>query len=138
MFSKTTAVTPLRSADMFLAAWNDPDLPESAIIPVENIQAPIFLTGGEDDGQWYSAVAADRIVTRLKENDSRHEIVYKGVSLAGHFIDGPSPVMNEAMLVSFHPVGKLWIDNGGGPAVMARAQREIFPELVEFFDKNVD
>ena len=113
--------------------------PEIGIkIEVEKIRAPLFITGAEDDGQWYSAVAGDRIVERLQRYNFEYSVKYKRVASAGHFIDYPQPVMNELNLFGFHPHAGIWISNGGSASVMARAQREIFPDTVAFFQEALN
>ena len=133
-----TARTPMRTSDIYLKHWNDPALSEDVIIPVENIDAPLFITAGEDDGMWYSAVAGDRIVARLKKKGFDHDVIYRRTDAAGHFVDYPRAVMNETALYVYHPVAKIWIANGGEAAAMARAQRENFPALVSFFKENLE
>ncbi|MEM8985100.1 MAG: acyl-CoA thioesterase/bile acid-CoA:amino acid N-acyltransferase family protein [Pseudomonadota bacterium] len=132
-YSQVSAKYPMRSADIFLDAWNDADLPDEVITPVERIEAPIFITGGEDDGQWYSAIAGQRIVDRLKKNDFQYEVIFKTVPMGGHIIDYPRPVVNGMSVRHFNRFGQIWIDNGGVPSVNAMAQREIFSDAVSFF-----
>lgn len=138
MMSQATARMPLRVSDIFLRGWNAADMPEGAVIEVEKIKAPLFITGAEDDGQWYSAVAGDRIVERLQRYDFEYSVRYERIDSAGHFIDYPHPVMNELSLSGFHPHAGIWISNGGSASVMARAQREIFPETVAFFQEALN
>lgn len=109
-------------------AASTPEQLAAARIPVEKIQAPVWLAGGGDDQIWASMDMASNI------KQARDQAGLKTVALlfpaAGHFIGGtgtgPTTHYNEGP-------GK----NGGTPAANARAQAEAHASLLSFFAETL-
>lgn len=132
---KSTAL-PVRGSEMYLKYWNDPALDSDAIIKVENIRAPIFIVAGEDDGQWPSAIAGDRIVARLSGHAFPHEVIYRRAAGAGHMIGYPTFVSGD--INNFDFGDGLWLANGGSARADAAVNYRVFAEMIAFFKKNLD
>ncbi len=61
---------------------------DNAIIHVEMINGPILLTSGRLDQIWPSETMANNIVTRLKANNSKFEVIHLNYEKCGHCIFG--------------------------------------------------
>ncbi len=95
-----------------------------ARIPVETIQAPVLVAGGDDDQVWASGpMAANVAATRAKAGLPTVSLVFPQ---AGHFLGGtgtgPTTHYNDGPM-----------KNGGTPAATARAQAATHAALVKFF-----
>jgi dienelactone hydrolase len=97
---------------------------ETATIPVENIDGPVLLVSGGDDGIWPSArlqgIAADRL--EAKGHDSFDHLVYEG---AGHaFLQPYFPVRG-----TYGTAGDMYF--GGSLKGNAVAAHDHWPHVIE-------
>lgn len=97
----------------------------AAEIPVETIDSPALLLSAEDDRLWHSTEMADRIVDRLSEHDHPHEFEHRSFEGAGHWMRLPHLPTYGASNVVY--------ELGGTPATNARAGRESWRAIREFF-----
>ncbi|SEO21566.1 Acyl-CoA thioester hydrolase/BAAT N-terminal region [Halogranum amylolyticum] len=62
---------------------------DSATIPVENTDAPVYLVSVTDDRRWPSAVLSERVVDRLDRTGYPHEYTHERHAGAGHYLRLP-------------------------------------------------
>lgn len=60
-----------------------------AMIPVEQIDAPVLLLSATDDRRWPSAELAEIAADRLEARDHRHEVDHRAYEGAGHVLPEP-------------------------------------------------
>jgi len=101
---------------------------ERARIPVEQIDAPVLLFSGADDRLWPGAEMAENIVDRLDAADHPYPYEHRSFEGAGHWLRTP-----YVPTYGMSHVG--WV-LGGTPAANARASREHWPALRQFFAEH--
>lgn len=104
---------------------------EEAAIPVEDIDGPLLVVGGEDDRMWPAAEFCERIAERVEERTGDgsdfESLTYEGV---GHVIGTPhSPTVEIDTTEGFVP--RLPLALGGDPAPTAEAAREAWTHSVK-------
>ena len=108
-----------------------PDL-ESASIKVENINGPVLVTGGGQDGVWPSDEMARAIGKRLASHGRKFEYVVLTYPGAGHQIVSPY----SSTSINYLTVGGGFVELlGGTPKANAMASEDSFPKLNEFLAK---
>lgn len=133
---EVTAENPVHTGDDFLQGMQDIPAFESAAIPVEKIQCPILLISGGDDQMWPSEIYANQILDRLKKKNSDVQAVHLNYPNAGHCISIPHlPTRGPTY---YHPVDKLWFTIGGSREEDAKASRESWSRLMEFFHESLE
>ncbi len=131
-----TAENPANTRDNFLKGMQNIVAFEAAAIPVEKIQCPILLISGGDDKMWPSEIYANQILDRLKKKGSEIQVMHLNYPDAGHGINIPNlPIPGPTY---YHPIGKLWFSMGGSREADARASRESWNQLVEFFHSGLE
>lgn len=103
---------------------------ERASIPVEQIQGPVLLISGVDDGLWPSTELADLAVQRARREKFAHRMEHLAYSEAGHGIGWPGGPTTVTRFV--HPVSGEELDSGGTPAGNARARRDSWKRALDF------
>lgn len=78
----------IHTLDYWENGLKDNEFVKDAAIKVEKIQGPILLFSGKDDQVWPSSRMADRIETRLKENNFKYQFKNIQYDDAGHLISG--------------------------------------------------
>ncbi len=124
------------NAPAFLNALKDPAAVERAMTPIENIQGPVLLQGGEDDRVWPSCIFVKMAMKRLAERNHAFPDEGQCYASAGHAatrIPG-SPTTETAIL---HPVMNILMNMGGTPEANARSQRDSWSETLQFFRKHL-
>jgi dienelactone hydrolase len=126
----TLADQPVPAVALYEFGNPSPQSNPQAIIPVEDVQGPIFLVSGADDELWPSPKYVAAIMARL---DAAHDsfphqsLVYPGarhgVAVAVPF--GPAP---QSVVTS--QSGELYL--GGTPPANARADADSWPKLLKF------
>jgi dienelactone hydrolase len=105
---------------------------EAAAIQVENINGPVLVTGGGQDGVWPSDEMSRMIVDRLKSKGHPHEDVALTYPDAGHQIASPyTPTSINYLTIPGAFVELL----GGTPAANAHASEDSSPKINEFLAK---
>lgn len=128
--------SPANTRDNFLQGMKDIAAFEAAAIPVEKIQCPILLISGGNDQMWPSEIYAKRILDRLKEKGSSILAKHLNYPDAGHGINIPNlPIPGPTY---YHPIGKLWFSMGGSREADAKASRESWNELMQFFHEHLE
>ncbi len=108
-----------------------PDL-ESARIKVENINCPVLVTGGGQDGVWPSDEMARVIGKGLATKGRKFEDVVLTYPGAGHQIVSPY----SSTSINYLTVGGGFVELlGGTPKANAIASEESFPKINEFLAK---
>jgi dienelactone hydrolase len=118
------------SVDWYLIPLRDPDYAARASIPVENIQGPVLMVSGVDDGLWPSSELTEFAVRRLKQKGFAHRVEHLSYPGAGHSIAWPNAP--TTMLKSKHPVSGEDMDMGGTPEGTARARQDSWPRMLSF------
>ncbi len=130
-----TAENPANTLVQFLDGMKDADAFAKAAIPVEKIKCSILLISGGDDQMWPSEIYSTQIINRLKEKSSDIQAMHLNYPNAGHGINIPN--LPIPWPTYYHPVGKLWFSMGGSREADAKASRESWNRLVEFFHQNL-
>lgn len=126
---------PILMKERFLEGMKDTKAFESAVIPVEKIQASLLLISGEDDQMWPSALYATQIQERLKAYKSSIFCEHLCYPKAGHGISIPNfPAPGP---IYYHPVGKQWFSMGGTIADDQDASLDSWKKLIAFFQKTL-
>lgn len=62
---------------------------DSATIPVEHVDAPVYLVSATDDRRWPSTALSERVVDRLDRTGYPHEYTHERYTGAGHYLRVP-------------------------------------------------
>ena len=103
---------------------------ESSRIPVEKIQARLFLIGARDDQMWPSSM----YVKEIKERSNPEKTSWKIYKKAGHGIGVP---YLPASPLYYHPIVDLWFLLGGTPKDNDHASRDSWEKIIEFLNVNM-
>ncbi|MDQ7958053.1 MAG: acyl-CoA thioester hydrolase/BAAT C-terminal domain-containing protein [Pseudomonadota bacterium] len=103
---------------------------EQASIRVEQIQGPVPLISGMDDGLWPSTELADLAVQRAWREKFAHRMDHLAYPEAGHGIGWPGGPTTVTRFT--HPVSVEALDCGGTPAGNARARRDSWARALDF------
>ena len=106
-------------------------------IPVEQIEAPVLLVGGDADEIWPSAIGVEFILKRLAANDFSYPVDYLNISGAGHLLASDTPIMSQSD-ASWHPFLENKILLGGVPSINAQASKTYFDKKLEFLKKHAN
>lgn len=71
---------------VYSEAIADPAVAEGSAIPVEKMNASLFLLSGKQDHMWPSFDMSERIMTRLTENQYPHHYEHVTSEYAGHYV----------------------------------------------------
>jgi len=126
---------PRRQAAAFVQAQSNPTAVARARIPVEQIQGPVLLLSGGDDGYWPSTAYAAHIAQQLRDAHHPHEILHLDFPQAGHFIQ--HPIVPTTLIAKAHPVSGIVMTGGGTPEANARANRDSWPQCLDFLRRSV-
>jgi dienelactone hydrolase len=110
-------------------AWtlHGKELPFS-LIPVQQIQGPIFLTCGGDDLVWASCLYTGEITQELSSNHFRYPVTSLNYTDAGHF--GAEPEVYDSETAAS-------LDRYGGDQVgNQQAMADAYPKLLAFLAKQ--
>ena len=122
------------TAPQFLSALDgDPD---RAMSEIEATRGPILLLSADDDQVWPSALLAERAMQRLARHTARRADAWISYPAAGHDatrLPG-DPTTDTA---TYHPVGKIWLQQGGTPEGNARAQRDAWDRVLGFLRRHL-
>ncbi|MEZ4522992.1 MAG: acyl-CoA thioesterase/bile acid-CoA:amino acid N-acyltransferase family protein [Thermomicrobiales bacterium] len=126
---------PVALARRYLINLEDRDAVRDAAIPIERITSPLLLISGEDDAMWPSSLMADMVVDRLEEHN--HQQPYRHLKYvgAGHGIRAPH--LPTTVTAGRHPIRGFLVARGGEPAPHAKAQREVWPEVLSFLRESL-
>lgn len=116
---------PLSTSDFLLGGRGDEAGWEAARIPVEKIQAQVYVFGGRDDQMWPSGFFVEEITERMDPANLKWEIYEQ----AGHGIGIP---YLPASTLYFHPVTEHWFTMGGTPQENDRASQISWNQILEF------
>ena len=144
--------TPSDIEKLLKAADENPDIPivlrtpfeegyktrlkDEALIPVERARCPLMFVSGGDDQNWPSTYSSAFLVDRLKRADYAEPVVHLDYPDAGHLISAAN--MNKSASDAIvHLVNKRFILCGGTPAANAKASRESWRRIVDFFNDHL-
>jgi fermentation-respiration switch protein FrsA (DUF1100 family) len=126
---------PRRHEKAILTALQDPDAMARSRIRVEDIQGPVMLLSGTDDGSWPSSVFSRMVRDTLHEAKHPYPVQWLDYEGGGHSI--LFPYVPTTQLVYQHPVSGKTSTSGGSPAANARADAESWPGVLAFLEQAV-
>ncbi|MFD7442791.1 acyl-CoA thioesterase/bile acid-CoA:amino acid N-acyltransferase family protein [Streptomyces sp. NPDC059909] len=119
--------TALRMRPAYAAGLRDTAAVENALIPVEDITAPLMAVAGTEDAVWPAAAMARALIERRRTVPAEDVLlIHPG---AGHFLRPPlvpTTVDRTADLVS-----------GGTPQANALAQSETWAAMTRFLERHL-
>lgn len=121
---------PVALTRRYLINLEDRSAVRDAAIPVEQMQCPLLMISGEEDAMWPSALMSEMVVERLAEHNYQYPYKHLRYAGAGHGIRAPH--LPTTVSSGRHPIRGFLVARGGEPADHARAQREVWPEVLEF------
>lgn len=126
---------PHRHEKAILTALQDPDAVARARIRVEDIEGPVMLLSGTDDGSWPSSLYSKMVQDKLAEVQHPHPVKWLDYENGGHSI--LFPYVPTTQLVYAHPVSGKISTSGGNPKDNARADQESWEGVKTFLDAAV-
>lgn len=126
---------PHRHEKAILTALQDPDAVARARIKVENIQGPVILLSGTDDGSWPSSLYSKMVRDKLAEVRHPYPVQWLDYENGGHSI--LFPYVPTTQHVYAHPVSGKISTSGGTPRDNARADQESWEGVLKFLDAAV-
>jgi dienelactone hydrolase len=127
--------SPHRHEKAILTALQDPDAVARARIKVEDIQGPVMLLSGTDDGSWPSSIYSKMVQDKLAEVNHPYPVEWLDYENGGHSI--LFPYVPTTQLVYAHPVSGKISTSGGNPKDNARADQESWEGVKQFLDAAV-
>lgn len=126
---------PHRHEKAILTALQDPDAVARARIRVEDIEGPVMLLSGTDDGSWPSSLYSKMVQDKLVEVQHPYPVKWLDYENGGHSI--LFPYVPTTQLVYAHPVSGKISTSGGNPKDNARADQESWEGVTSFLDAAV-
>lgn len=127
--------SPHRHEKAILTALQDPEAVARARIKVEDIQGPVMLLSGTDDGSWPSSVYSKMVQDKLREVNHPYPVQWLDYENGGHSI--LFPYVPTTQLVYAHPVSGKISTSGGNPKDNARADQESWTGVLDFLTNAV-
>lgn len=127
--------SPHRHEKAILTALQDPDAVARARIRVEDIEGPVMLLSGTDDGSWPSSLYSKMVQGKLVEVKHPYPVEWLDYENGGHSI--LFPYVPTTQLVYAHPVSGKISTSGGNPKDNARADQESWEGVKKFLDAAV-
>lgn len=127
--------SPHRHEKAILTALQDPDAVARARIRVEDIEGPVMLLSGTDDGSWPSSLYSKMVQDKLVEVKHPYPVEWLDYENGGHSI--LFPYVPTTQLVYAHPVSGKISTSGGNPKDNARADQESWEGVKKFLDAAV-
>lgn len=121
---------PVRQEPAFHTPMRNPNAVAAARIPVEQIQGPVMLISGTDDGFWPSAWYSEQIEKALREHHHAWPVEHVRNDAAGHAIGLPN--LPTTLIAKPHPVAQVVLSGGGTPAANARANARSWSRVQDF------
>ncbi|KRA02122.1 acyl-CoA thioesterase/bile acid-CoA:amino acid N-acyltransferase family protein [Achromobacter sp. Root565] len=126
---------PHRHEKAILTALQDPDAVARARIRVEDIEGPVMLLSGTDDGSWPSSLYSKMVQDKLADVQHPYPVKWLDYENGGHSI--LFPYVPTTQLVYAHPVSGKISTSGGNPKDNARADQESWEGVTSFLDAAV-
>lgn len=127
--------SPHRHEKAILTALQDPDAVARARIRVEDIEGPVMLLSGTDDGSWPSSLYSKMVQDKLVDVKHPYPVEWLDYENGGHSI--LFPYVPTTQLVYAHPVSGKISTSGGNPKDNARADQESWEGVKTFLDAAV-
>lgn len=127
--------SPHRHEKAILTALQDPDAVARARIRVEDIEGPVMLLSGTDDGSWPSSLYSKMVQDKLVDVKHPYPVEWLDYENGGHSI--LFPYVPTTQLVYAHPVSGKISTSGGNPKDNARADQESWEGVKKFLDTAV-
>jgi dienelactone hydrolase len=127
--------SPHRHEKAILTALQDPDAVARARIRVEDIEGPVMLLSGTDDGSWPSSLYSKMVQDKLVDVKHPYPVEWLDYENGGHSI--LFPYVPTTQLVYAHPVSGKISTSGGNPKDNARADQESWEGVKKFLDAAV-
>lgn len=126
---------PHRHEKAILTALQDPEAVARARIHVENIQGPVLLLSGTDDGSWPSSLYSKMVRDKLLEVNHPYPVTWLDYQDGGHAI--LFPYVPTTQHVYAHPVSGKISTTGGNAKDNARADEESWASALQFLSDAV-
>ncbi|RRV10240.1 acyl-CoA thioester hydrolase [Pseudomonas sp. v388] len=126
----------IRQAPAFSNVERGAEFVAAARIAVEQINGPLLLISGTDDGFWPSTEYSARIAADLSEGNHPWPVEHVRNEGAGHAIG--LPYVPTTQIARRHPVAGVMISGGGTPAANAAANRHSWARVLDFLAAAVD
>lgn len=126
---------PHRHERAILTALQDLDAVARARIRVEDIEGPVMLLSGTDDGSWPSSLYSKMVQDKLVQVQHPYPVQWLDYEHGGHSI--LFPYVPTTQLVYAHPVSGKFSTSGGNPKDNARADQESWEGVKTFLDAAV-
>lgn len=127
--------SPHRHEKAIQTALQDPDAVARARIRVEDIEGPVMLLSGTDDGSWPSSLYSKMVQDKLVDVKHPYPVEWLDYENGGHSI--LFPYVPTTQLVYAHPVSGKISTSGGNPKDNARADQESWEGVKKFLDAAV-
>lgn len=121
---------PHRHEKAILTALQDPQAVARARIRVENIQGPVLLLSGTDDGSWPSSLYSRMVRDKLQAVNHPYPVTWLDYHDGGHAI--LFPYVPTTQHVYAHPVSGKISTTGGNAKDNARADEESWAGALQF------
>lgn len=121
---------PIRVAELFQPSLDDLDTKsvEAATIPVEEIDGPVLLISGKDDGIWPSTALSEIAMQRLEKHDHPYPYKHLAYENAGHIISVPT--QPTTYWDAFEVMPGVTLDAGGTAPGNAHAAADSWPHVL--------
>lgn len=126
---------PVRQEPAFHTPMRNPDAVAAARIPLEQIQGPVMLVSGTDDGFWPSSWYSEQIEQILRDHGHAWPVEHVCGEGAGHAIGLPN--LPTTLIAKPHPVAQVVLTGGGTPEANARANTTSWARVHAFLDAAV-
>jgi dienelactone hydrolase len=117
------------------AVKDNPAMVANSTTPVQKINGPVFMYGGENDGVWPSCDFVSAAMEMLQNSQRKFKDEGACYKNAGHLV-AQIPNNPSVETVILHPTfGKL-LDTGGTPAANAAGQRDAWNRTFKFLNAS--
>ncbi|WP_164974668.1 acyl-CoA thioester hydrolase/BAAT C-terminal domain-containing protein [Halegenticoccus tardaugens] len=128
---------PIRVADLFRPSFDDlgAESVKAGIIPVDEIDGPVLLISGKDDGIWPSTALSEIAIHRLDSHDHPYAYEHLAYENAGHIISVPAQPTTD--WDTFNVMPGMTLDAGGTASGNAHAAADSWPRVLEFLAEGL-
>lgn len=128
---------PVRVAGLFHPSFDDlnAESVKAATIPVEEIDGPVLLISGKDDGIWPSTALSEIAIHRLKSHNHPYPYEHLAYEDAGHIISVPSQPTTH--WDTFEVTTGVSLKAGGTAPGNAYAAADSWPRVLKFLAKGL-
>lgn len=128
---------PIRVAELFYPSFEntDPESDKAGIIPVEEIDGPVLLISGKDDGIWPSTAFSEIAIHRLQGHDHPYPYEHLAYENAGHIISVPFQPTTD--WDTFTLMQGMRLEAGGTAPGNAHAAADSWPRVLDYLAEGL-